>query len=102
MMPYDNNFGGRPSNNSLWVGNNYSTVPGYNLQTARNNYATMNQNNNMMPTNPMQGMQMQNMQMQSQSINNILQVMGPESAQAFQIGPDSKVILMDSNRPVFY
>lgn len=45
MMPYDNNFGGRPSNNSLWVGNNYSTVPGYNLQTARNNYATMNQNN---------------------------------------------------------
>ena len=28
--------------------------------------------------------------------------MGPESAQAFQIGPDSKVILMDSNQPVFY
>ena len=28
--------------------------------------------------------------------------MGPESAQAYQIGPDSQVILMDSNRPVFY
>lgn len=108
MATYDNIFGGRPSNNSLWVGNNYSTVPGYNnMQMPRNNYSTMNQNNNMMPTNPMQGMQMQNMpiqnmQMQPQPINNILQVMGPESAQAFQIGPDSKVILMDSNRPVFY
>ena len=28
--------------------------------------------------------------------------MGPESAQAFQTGPNSKVILMDSNRPIFY
>lgn len=28
--------------------------------------------------------------------------MGPESAQAYQIGPDSHVILMDSNKPVFY
>ena len=28
--------------------------------------------------------------------------MGPESAQSYQTGPDSYVILMDSNRPVFY
>ena len=51
----------------------------------------------------MQPNQMQNMQMQPQSVNNILRVMGPESAQAFQIGPNSEVILMeDSNRPIFY
>ena len=37
-----------------------------------------------------------------QPMNNILQVMGLESAQAYQIGPDSQVLLMDSNRPVFY
>ena len=109
MASYDNMFGGRPSNNSLWVGNNYSAVHGYNsMQIPRNNYSTMNQNSNMMQSNPMQGMQMQpnqmqNMQMQPQSVNNILRVMGPESAQAFQIGPNSEVILMeDSNRPIFY
>lgn len=111
MAGYDNMFGGRPSNNSLWVGNNYSAAPGYNsMQMPRNGYPSMDQNSNMMQSNPMQGMQMQpnqmqnmNMQMQPQSINNILRVMGPESAQAFQIGPNSEVILMeDSNRPIFY
>lgn len=111
MAGYDNMFGGRPSNNSLWVGNNYSAAPGYgNMQMPRNNYPSMGQTPNMMQSNPMQDMQMQpnqmqNMQMQSmqmQSINNILQVMGPESAQAFQVGPNSKVILMDSNRSIFY
>lgn len=105
MANYDNMFGGRPANNSLWVGNNYSTTPGYNsMQMSRNNYPSMNQNNMMQPTS-MQNMQMQPNQMQNmqmQSVNNILQVMGPESAQAFQIGPDSKVILMDSNKPLFY
>lgn len=38
----------------------------------------------------------------NQTINNVLQVMGPESAQSYQVGPNSHVILMDSNRPVFY
>lgn len=95
MAGYDNMFGGRPSNNSMWIGNNYSTTPGY-AQMPRNNYSSMNQNG-MMPSNPMQ-----NFQPQSQSINNVLEVMGPESAQAFQIGPDSKVILMDANKPIFY
>lgn len=52
----------------------------------------MNQQNGMMPS----------FTSQPQSINNILQVMGPESAQSYQTGPDSHVILMDSNRPVFY
>ena len=37
-----------------------------------------------------------------QSINNIFQVMGPESAQAYQVGPNSHVILMESSRPIFY
>lgn len=113
MAGYDNMFGGRPSNNSLWVGNNYSAAPGYNsMQMPRNNYPSMSQTpTNMMQSNliqdvPMQSNQMQNMQMQMQlpqSINNILRVMGPESAQAFQIGPNSEVILMeDSARPIFY
>jgi hypothetical protein len=44
--------------------------------------------------------QQQQPMMRPQSINNILEVMGPESAQAFQIGPNSRVILMDTNRPV--
>lgn len=94
MAGYDNMFGGKPSNNSLWVGNNYSMAPGY-TQMPRNNYSSMNQGNMMIPPNPMQNLQLQ-------SINNVLQVMGPESAQAFQIGPDSKVILMDAKRPIFY
>ena len=87
-MAYGNAFGGQPSNN-LWVGNNYSG--GYN-QTPKMN----------MPSNNMNFPYMSNWQMPMQSINNILQVMGPESAQAYKIGPDSQVILMDSNRPIFY
>lgn len=94
MAGYDNMFGGRPSNNSMWIGNNYSAMPGY-TQTPRNNYSSMNQNGMMMPSNFQQ-------QPQSQSINNVLEVMGPESAQAFQVGPNSKVILMDASKPVFY
>lgn len=79
---YENSFNGQmpqPSNN-LWVGNNYSS--GYS-QMSRNNYQ-------------------QQQPMRPQSMNNILEVMGPESAQAFQVGPNSRVILMDTNRPVFY
>lgn len=84
-MPMTNMYGGTPpSSNSMWIGNNYAAP--------RNNYPIMNQQNSMVPsfTN------------QSQSVNNILQVMGPESAQSFQTGPDSNVILMDLNRPIFY
>ena len=54
----------------------------------------MNQNMSSFP--------MQTQMPQPSQINNVLQVMGPESAQAFQIGPDSQVILMDSNKPIFY
>ena len=35
-------------------------------------------------------------------MNNIIQAMGPESAEEFKVGPNSHVIIMDSNRPVFY
>lgn len=79
---YENSFKGMPQpSNNLWVGNNYST--GYS-QMSRSNYG-----------NPQ-------MPIPNQSVNNILQVMGPESAQSYQVGPNSHVILMDSNRPVFY
>jgi len=85
-----NAYGTMQPSNNLWVGNNYS-------QTNRgiSNYPTYNQNS-ALPSF------MQNSMWQPQSVNNILQVMGPESAQAYQIGPDSHVILMDSNKPVFY
>lgn len=93
-MALGNMFGGNqitPATN-LWVGNNYSS--GYS-QMSRSNYPAMNQNN--IPQ------YMQNNSMgQPQSINNILQVMGPESAQAYLVGPESQVILMDSDKPVFY
>ena len=90
----NNNYNGGPlPSNNLWVGNNYSS--GSYSQMPRNNYPVMNQ---AMPSFPVQSQMLQPSQ-----VNNILQVMGPESAQAFQIGPDSQVILMDSsNKPVFY
>lgn len=91
-MTYGNNTsGGQPANN-LWVGNNYSTsnYP----QMLKNNYPTMNNSNNI--TAPF------NTSIPSQPINNILRVMGPQSAQAYKIGPDSQVLLMDSDRPIFY
>ena len=79
-MQYGNNFGNPQPSNNLWVGNNYSS--GYRNGFQNQNPQMMNNNNN--------------------RINNIFQVMGPEGALAYQIGPDSKVILMDTNRPVFY
>ena len=87
-MSYGNAFGGQPSNN-LWIGNNYSQGAGYN----RNNYPN--------GQNSMQN-QVGQPQPQPQSMNNVLQVMGPESALAYQVGPDSHLILMDSHKPVFY
>lgn len=46
--------------------------------------------------------QMNNVPAQAQCVNNVIQVMGPESALSYQVGPNSMVIMMDSNRPVFY
>ena len=86
-MPMSNAYGGMPpSNNSMWIGNNYSSMP-------RNNYPTGNQNN-------MSAASFMNQQ--PQSINNVLQVMGPESVQSYLVGPNSNVIFMDSKRDVFY
>ena len=88
-MSYGNGMYGEsfPSNN-LWVGNNYSS--GYSqMSRPNNNYQNMPLLN-------------QNQTNQFPQVNNILRVMGPESARAFQIGPNSQVILMDSNKPIFY
>lgn len=86
-MPMSNMYGAMPpSNNSMWIGNNYS-IP-------RNNYPSQ-VNQNMNAVSPF-------MSTQPQSINNVLQVMGPESAQSYMVGPNSNVILMDSGRAVFY
>lgn len=86
-MPMSNGYGGMPpSSNSMWIGNNYSSMP-------RNNYPIGNQNN--MVASPF-------VNQQPQSINNVLQVMGPESVQAYLMGPNSNAIFMDSKRDVFY
>ena len=83
-----NDYGGMPpSSNSMWIGNNYSSMP-------RNNYPIGNQNN-------MAAASFMNQQ-QPQTINNVLQVMGPESVQSYSVGPNSNVIFMDSKRDVFY
>lgn len=92
-MTYGNSFGGAQPSNNLWVGNNYSS--GYS-QMPRNNYPMVNNQNAISPS------LMPGQMGQVQPLNNILQVMGPESAQAYQLGPDSQVILMDSNKPIFY
>ena len=87
-MPMSNGYGGMPpSSNSMWIGNNYSSMP-------RNNYPIGNQNN-MVAASFMN-------QQQPQTINNVLQVMGPESVQSYSVGPNSNVIFMDSKRDVFY
>lgn len=86
-MPMSNMYGGMPpSNNNMWIGNNYSAMP-------RNNYPTGNQNN--MATASFTNQP-------PQSINNVLQVMGPESVQSFLMGPNSNAIFLDSKRDVFY
>lgn len=86
-MPYNT-----PPANNFWYGNNYSS--GYS-QANRSNYSPVPAQN--MPSfyPPMQAQQ-------ASPINNILQVMGPDSAEEFKVGPNSHVFLMDSNRPVFY
>lgn len=77
-------------NNSLWIGDNYSNIGGYPQRTyPKGFYSENTQSQNQFKPTP-------------QTINNVLQVMGPESAEAYQVGPNSHVILMDSNRPVFY
>ena len=87
-MPYGGaGFKGQPSNN-IWVGDSYSTM-------SRNSYPSMNQSSTMNPY-------MQNQPQQLPSINNIIRVMGPESAQSYMVGPDSQVILMDYGNPIFY
>ena len=80
--------------NNLWFGNNYSS--GYS-QMSRSGYP-MNSMNSTNPVNPM----MQQPMGQPQTINNILQVMGPESADSFKVGPNSHAIFVDSSRPVIY
>ena len=41
-------------------------------------------------------------QQQRQPFNNLLRVTGPESAKAYSLGPNSKVVLFDADNPVFY
>lgn len=65
-------------------------------------YNTMNTPyfNNFMPQPGQFGMPQ--MQAPTQQMNQIQFVNGIESAKAFTLGPNQSVILMDSNKPVFY
>ena len=93
-MPYGQ-YNPQPTNN-LWFGNNYSSG---NSQMSRSQYNPIG----MPVTSPMTNPMPQQQQMVApQTMNNILQVMGPEAAVAFQVGPNSHVTLMDMNRSVFY
>lgn len=77
----------QPTNN-LWVGNNYS---GYSANRS-----------NMYPAAQYPQPAPSLSQMPPATMNNILTAMGPESAKGFRVGPNSHVILMDTERPVFY
>ena len=39
---------------------------------------------------------------QQRPVSNLLKVTGPESAKAYQVGPNSSVVLFDANEPIFY
>ncbi len=86
------NYQGQPQpSQNVWFGNNYSS--GY----SQPNRTVMNPPQGMTPQSPMPGMPQQ-----AQTINNVIQVMGPESANEFRVGPNSRAILMDLSRPVMY
>ena len=70
--------------------NNYQNPQSYNQWVQNYGRYPMSQGNGAQPSN------------QPQCVNNVIQVMGPESALSYQVGPNSMVIMMDSNRPVFY
>lgn len=100
-MPYSGYQPMQPQNNNWWFGNNYASG---NSQMSRSSMQpNMGMSNPPIQTpQPMSPVANPMAQQPPQTMNNVLQVMGPESADAFQIGPNSRVILMDSNRPVFY
>lgn len=95
MPQYGNPYGGVPSQNT-WIGNNYSS--GYSNPMNRPAYQ-IPMNNAMQST----GMSpFSNMNPPAQPMNNIIQVMSPESAQAFQTGPNSHIAMFHVNKPIFY
>ncbi len=100
-MPYNGYPPMQPQNNNWWFGNNYSSGNSQMSRSLMQPNMGMTNPSTQMPQ-PMSSVANPMAQQPPQTMNNILQVMGPESAEAFQIGPNSKVILMDSNRPVFY
>ena len=94
-MPYSNVTNPMmqpPSNNNWWFGNNYS-----------NGYSQANRGlMQAPPIYPQPYSPASQMQQEPQTMNNIIQAMGPESAEEFRIGPNSHIAIFDSNRPVFY
>lgn len=93
-MPYSNVTNPMmqpPSNNNWWFGNNYSS-----------GYSQANRSAIPQPQVYLQPYQPTPQPQEPQTMNNIIQAMGPESAEEFKVGPNSHVIIMDSYRPVFY
>lgn len=81
----------RPGN-TLWFGDNYSSGMS---QASRSQVQQSGGLPYLGMTPPMQ-------EQMPQTMNNIIQAMSPESADELKVGPNSHVIIMDSNRPVFY
>ena len=100
-MPYGMNGNPYPQSptNNLWFGNNYAS--GYSQASrSMNNPMNPNMQQPMQQMSGMQGIPQQNSL--PQTMNNIIQVMGPESAVNYAIGPNSHIMMADTNRPVVY
>lgn len=82
--------------NNLWVGNNYSQ--GYGGANIRG----MNQPRPAASWQSPYSIQGTIPFPDPSTVNNVLTVIGPESASEYKVGPNSQVVMMDSNRPVFY
>lgn len=89
---YQQDFPQGPTNNNLWFGNNYSSG---NSQANRSMMGNPMNPNGMMRPMPQQ-------MATPQTMNNIIQVMGPESAVNYATGPNSHILMSDINRPVIY
>lgn len=104
---YQQGFPQGPTNNNLWFGNNYSSGNSQASRSMMGNPMQMNPNGMMQGMNGMNPMQRMPQQMPQQiqapqTMNNIIQVMGPESAVNYATGPNSHILMSDINRPVIY
>ena len=76
--------------------NQYNWAPYNNMPT------TWQPNTQYPPPSNVQGYVQDRSYRPLQPINNVLRAMGPESAKAYPMGPNSNVVLFDAQEPTFY